>query len=156
MKRELKALAAQIKALKKARAAATKVEAEKARLEQEQLRLAERIAGEEARFVRHGELEGELKLCKKKVKEIKGLTEKLVKEARNQINPAEAKQLILARWQRTLHAIVADYLAQYQREFRAALENLWEKYHQPLHVILGERDAASVELAGYLKELGYE
>lgn len=156
VKRELKALAAQIKALKKARAAATKVEAEKARLEQEQLRLAERIAGEEARFVRHGELEGELKLCKKKVKEIKGLTEKLVKEARNQINPAEAKQLILARWQRTLHAIVADYLAQYQREFRAALENLWEKYHQPLHVILGERDAASVELAGYLKELGYE
>ena len=39
---------------------------------------------------------------------------------------------------------------------RSSLENLWEKYHQPLHSILKERDAASVELAGYLMELGYE
>ena len=38
----------------------------------------------------------------------------------------------------------------------SSLENLWEKYHQPLHSILKERDAASVELAGYLMELGYE
>ena len=29
-------------------------------------------------------------------------------------------------------------------------------YHQPLHSILKERDAASTELAGYLKELEYE
>ena len=29
-------------------------------------------------------------------------------------------------------------------------------YNQPLHSILKERDAASEELAGYLKELGYE
>lgn len=29
-------------------------------------------------------------------------------------------------------------------------------YNQPLHSILKERDATSVELAGYLKELGYE
>ena len=39
---------------------------------------------------------------------------------------------------------------------RSSLENLWEKYHQPLHSILKEQDAASVELAGYLMELGYE
>jgi len=38
----------------------------------------------------------------------------------------------------------------------SSLENLREKYHQPLHSILKERDAASVELAGYLMELGYE
>ena len=35
-------------------------------------------------------------------------------------------------------------------------ENDWEKYHQTLLGILKERDAASVELSGYLKELGYE
>ena len=39
---------------------------------------------------------------------------------------------------------------------RSSLENLREKYHQPLHSILKERDAASVELSGYLMELGYE
>jgi len=47
-------------------------------------------------------------------------------------------------------------LAQYSRTLRSSLENLWEKYHQPLHNIMKEMDAASVELAGYLKELGYE
>lgn len=49
-----------------------------------------------------------------------------------------------------------EYLAQYQRELRAVIENLWEEYNQPLHVILEARDKAIDELAGYLKELGYE
>ena len=68
----------------------------------------------------------------------------------------EAEKLILARWELTLYNTVDEYLAQYSREFRAALENLWVKYEQPLHSILAERDAASKELGGYLKELGYE
>jgi type I restriction enzyme M protein len=129
---------------------------EKERLELRQQRLEERIAGEEARFSRHTELDTELKQCKRVIREIKERKEKLVEEARQRINEAEAKDLILARWQRTLHATVAEYLAQYQREFRAAVENLWQKYHQPLHAILAERDKASAELAGFLKELGYE
>ena len=57
------------------------------------------------------------------------------------ISQGTAKQLILALREST---------------FRSSLENLWEKYHQPLHSILKERDAASVELSGCLKELGYE
>ena len=71
-------------------------------------------------------------------------------------NRVACPQLILARRERTLYATVEEYLAQYSRTLRTSLENLWEKYHQPLHSILKERDAASVELAGYLKELGYE
>lgn len=97
------------------------------------------------RIVRHAELDAELKTCKKVIKEIK---EKLVEEARNKIDGAEAKKLILARWERTLYATVEEYLAQYSRTLRGSLENLWEKYHQPLHSILKERDAASAELAG--------
>ena len=31
-----------------------------------------------------------------------------------------------------------------------------KEYEQPFHEILEQRDAASVELAGCLKELGYE
>ena len=63
---------------------------------------------------------------------------------------------IIARWKKTLHATVEEYLAQYQRELRATIENLREKYNQPLHEILKKRDEANAELAGYLKELGYE
>ncbi|MFZ4802956.1 MAG: type I restriction-modification system subunit M, partial [Chlorobium sp.] len=96
------------------------------------------------------------KACKKIIKEIKERKEKLVEEARNKIDSAEARQLILARWEQTLYATVEEYLAQYSRSLRSSLENLWEKYHQPLHSILKERDAASVELSGYLMELGYE
>ncbi|MEI7696029.1 MAG: N-6 DNA methylase [Chlorobium sp.] len=48
------------------------------------------------------------------------------------------------------------YVYRNRRYLRSSLENLWEKYHQPLHSILKERDAASVKLAGYLMELGYE
>jgi len=105
---------------------------------------------------RHWELENELKQCRKIVKEIKDRKEKLVEEARKKIDEAEAKKLILARWERTLFSKVDDYLIQYNRGLRSKLENLWEKYHQPMHSILKDRDEASAELSGYLKELGYE
>ena len=118
--------------------------------------MSDRIAEQEKRIARHAEREAELKVCKKIIKEIKERKEKLVEEARNKIDSAEARQLILARWERTLYATVEEYLAQYSRTLRSSLENLWEKYHQPLHSILKERDAASVELAGYLKKFGYE
>ena len=101
-------------------------------------------------------MDAELKICKKIIKEIKERKEKLVEEARNKIDSDEARQLILARWERTLYATIEEYLAQYSRAIRLSLENLWEKYHQPLHSILKERYAASIELSGYLKELGYE
>lgn len=156
VKREMKNLASQVKARKKAGESSADMELARERLEKQRVRLEERIEGEEVRFARHAALDAELRQCKQVIREIKERKEKLVEEARQRIGEAEAKQLILARWQRTLHATVADYLAQYQREFRAKVENLWQKYHQPLHAILTERDAASAELAGYLKELGYE
>jgi type I restriction enzyme M protein len=115
-----------------------------------------RIVEEEKRIACHAELDAELKVCKKIIKEIKEKKEKLVEEARKKIDEAEAKKLILARWERTLYATVEEYLAQYSRTLRASLENLWEKYNQPLHCILKKRDEASRELAGYLEELGYE
>jgi hypothetical protein len=114
--------------------------------------LTQRIAKQEKRIARHAELKG----CKKIIKEIKERKDKLGEEAWNKFNNAEAMKLILARRERTLYATVEEYLAQYSRRLRSSLENLWEKYHQPLHSILKERDNASAELAGYLKELGYE
>ena len=156
LERDIKNKEKQVKALKKADEPYKAVENEIVSLKIEVEELTARIAEEEKRIVRHAELDAELKVCKKIIKEIKEKKEKLVEEARKKIDEAEAKKLILARWERTLYATVEEYLAQYSRALRASLENLWEKYDQPLHCILKERDEASRELAGYLKELGYE
>ena len=156
IERDIKNLGKRIKALKNAGEPFKALENEIAALTPQLDALTKHIAEQEKRIARHTELEAELKNCKKIIKEIKERKEKLVEEARNKIDSTEAKQLILARWESTLYVTVEEYLAQYSRTLRSSLENLWEKYHQPLHSILKERDAASVELAGYLKELGYE
>ncbi|MDD2899588.1 MAG: N-6 DNA methylase [Desulfuromonadaceae bacterium] len=154
--RELKNKKKQLLALKKAGESTIQVNEDVIELTIQSQVLEEEIAAEEARFSRHQELEAELKVCKKIIKEIKERKAELVEQARAKIDDAEAKRLILARWQRTLHGTVADYLAQYGRNLRSALDWLWDNYHQPLHSILTERDDASRELAGFLKELGYE
>ena len=154
--REVKNKQKQVKALQKAKGPFNHIEQEIADLLPQLDELTSRIDEEVQRIARHVELEAELKACKAVIKEIKARTEQLVESARLKIDAAEAEKLILARWELTLYNTVDEYLAQYSREFRAALENLWVKYEQPLHSILAERDAASKELDGYLKELGYE
>ena len=154
--RDIKNKERQIKALKKAGDPYKTVEKEIAALTPKASVLKGRIAEEEKRIARHAELEAELRACKKIIKEIKEKKEILVEEARKKIDDKEAKKLILARWERTLYATVKEYLAQYSRTLRSVLENIWEKYHQPLYSILKERDEASKELAGYLRELGYD
>ncbi|NMW21900.1 MAG: N-6 DNA methylase [Chlorobiaceae bacterium] len=156
IERTLKNMMKRVKALKNAGESFKALENEIAALTPQAEALTGRIAEQEKRIARHAELDAELKICKKIIKEIKERKEKLVEEARNKIDSDEARQLILARWERTLYATIEEYLAQYSRAIRLSLENLWEKYHQPLHSILKERYAASVELSGYLKELGYE
>jgi type I restriction enzyme M protein len=101
-------------------------------------------------------MERDLKDNRKKIKEIKDLKEHLVEQARSKISETEAKQLISQRWEATLYTKVNEHLIQYSRNLRTALEKLWDKYDQPLHRILQERDNAAAELSKYLKELGYE
>jgi type I restriction enzyme M protein len=156
IERENKNNQKRVKALKKAGQPFKEIENEIEKLTPKIDSLKNSIVEEEKRIAHHAELDAELKACKKIIKEIKEKKEKLVEEARKNINEAEAKKLILARWERTLYATLEEYLAQYSRTLRSSLENLWGKYHQPLHSILKERDEASKKLAGYLKELGYE
>jgi type I restriction enzyme M protein len=156
IEREIKNGQKRIRALKKAGESYKAIEDEIDAFTPKVDTLNKRIAQEEKRIARHGELEAELKACKKIIKEIKEKKEILVEEARDKIDDEEAKKLILARWERTLYRTVEDYLSQYSRSLRSSLENLWEKYRQPLHIILKKRDEASKELAGYFKELGYE
>jgi len=114
------------------------------------------IEYEENRIVKHAELEEELKACRKKVKEIKDRKQDLVDKAREKITPEEAKELIMARWLRTLQQTVNDYLQAHQRQLLQAVENIWEKYNIPLYFILREREKETQVLNSYLIELGYE
>jgi len=146
----------QIKALKKSGEAHTDLELELGNITSQKSKLDKQIAEQNLRIAKHLEMEKELRESRKKIKEIKDRREQLVNKARSGISEADAKELILARWEKTLHAKFDDYLLQYSRQLRTALENLWEKYDQPLHKTLKERDIAASELAKYLKELGYE
>ena len=110
----------------------------------------------EEKLSRHIEYETKLKEAKKVIKEIKDRKDELVEKAREKITPDEAKELILARWQKVLHTTIMAYVADYQREFLGRIENLWEKYTTTINEILDEREEESVQLNRFLGELGYE
>jgi len=131
-----------------------KSEAEKF-LEQVQ-RLDVLIKANENRFAKHTTLEDELKQCKKIIKEIKDKKQALVDQARLLITPEEAKELILNRWQRTLHQTINGYLQTHQRNLLHSVGNLWDKYTTPLHSILSKREDETKILNTFLIELGYE
>ena len=131
-----------------------KVESEKLKAEVE--RLDEQIAKEENRMAKHTELEEELKLCKRKIKEIKDRKQALVDQARLLITTEEAKELIMQRWLQTLQQTVNDYLQAHQRQLLQAVENVWEKYTTPLNEIVTVRERETELLENYLLELGYE
>lgn len=146
----------QIEALKKSGENYLEVEKElQAHIDAEKYQ-SEILSELEARIAKHLEMEKELKESRKKIKEIKDRTEQLVEQARSKISETEAKELIMQRWEATLYSNVKEHLIQYSRNLRSAIEKLLDKYDQPLHRILQERDNAATELSKYLKELGYE
>lgn len=156
LSKDIKNKTKQIKAHKKSGEAYSEIERALESLQKPEMELKKSIEEQEARISRHLEMEKELKESRKKIKEIKDLKEQLVEQARSKISEAEAKLLILQRWEATLNTKVNEHLIQYSRDLRTSLEKLWDKYDQPLHRILQERDNAAAELSKYLKELGYE
>lgn len=156
LKRDIRNKTKQVKALKKSGEAYDGIERELETLREAGARLERRIEAQNDRIAKHLELEKELKESRRKIKEIKDRKEQLAEKARTEISESQAQKMILARWQDTLYAKVNEHLIQYSRDLRSALEKLWDKYDQPLHRILQERDNAAAELSKYLKELGYE
>jgi type I restriction enzyme M protein len=131
-----------------------KIEAEK--WEKEIKQLNAQIEADENRFVKHAELEEELKQCKKKIKEIKDRKQNLVDLARLSIIPEEAKELILKRWKATIHQTINGYLQTHSSQLLLEVENLHDKYTIPLHSILSDREKETQFLNNFLIELGYE
>lgn len=111
---------------------------------------------ETQRIAKHLAQEQELRDSKRVVKEIQNRKEFLVEKARANIDPHQARAVILQRWHDALFDTVSGYLQQYQRGLRAALENLWDKYDQPLNSLLESRERDTKTLNDFLVELGYE
>jgi type I restriction enzyme M protein len=161
--KEYKLLLKRIKANEKLKVKSEelKVEIEQLKTEAEKLlaelqQLDARIEAEESRIARHNELEEELKLCKRKIKEIKDRKQQLVDQARLLISPDEAKDLILKRWLRTLQQTVNDYLQAHQRQLLLEVEKIRDKYSTTLNNIIDEREKETELLNIFFEELGYE
>ena len=118
--------------------------------------LAEAITNAEAGIQRHVDLENEVKTCATLIRAIEQQKEALVEQAREQITPEEAKQLILHRWLTNLHSTINSYLEVHTRQLQQAVEELHDKYTVTLTDILTERDTYTNELNHYLEELGYD
>ncbi len=126
------------------------------RLHSEAERLIAAISEREARLASHQARADELRRLKAEERSAERQRDALVAQARAKIDAEEARRLILARLQRTLHDGYDAYLRRHRRELVAAVEKLWDKYAVTAADILRERDRAAAELAGFLAELGYE
>ena len=105
---------------------------------------------------RHVDLENEVKSCTTLIRAIEQRKVELVEQAREQITPEEAKELIISRWLNNLTSTINSYLEVHTRSLQQAVEELHDKYTVTLTDILTERDTYTLELNKYLEELGYE
>lgn len=117
--------------------------------------LTEQINAIDVQIANHVALENELKDCRKKIREIEMSKEALADQARERISDEDARRLITQRWLATLHQNIAVYLDAHARDLQQRIETLYDKYSITLNNLLAERDNATKELDGYLKELGY-
>ncbi len=104
----------------------------------------------------HDKFIEELKQLKKETKALEERKTELVEQARQQIEPEQAKNLILNRWEQTLYRTYNAYLKQYLQSFIAAIENLYTKYSVTLKQLEVERNTEKLVLDQFLKELGYD
>lgn len=114
------------------------------------------ISDKEQGIAKHIALENELKECKKQIREIEKSKEALADKAREQISDDDARTLITARWLKTLHDTILQYLEAHARTLQQCVELLYDKYSVTLGMLVSERQQATDELDGYLKELGYK
>ncbi len=98
----------------------------------------------------------EIKALKAEISAMDKRRDELVAAARVKITPAEAEQLIIARWERTLYSTIDGYLKQYLQGFVADVENLHNKYSVTLKNLITDREKETQLLNQYLNELGYE
>ena len=160
IKKEIKTLEKRISAYKKSKDSNAQYEIEQLEREinskKSEMAPYQNIVDElNAKIKTHTDLEEELKECRKTIKAITQRKDKLVEEAREKITDEEAEELIVARWNITLHSIVDAYIEEFARNLQLDIEHIYEKYTVTLKDILSDRDKVTADLNKYLKELGY-
>lgn len=109
----------------------------------------------QSRLAKHKARQDELKALKTGIKATEAEKDALVAAARAKITPDEAKELILARFLKTLLAEYDVRLKAYVTGLIKAVENLHNKYAVTAETIANDRDDATKALGDFLKELGY-
>ena len=155
LKAQKRELAKQQKALDKRSKAGADVTAEQEKCNAEMAALDAQISEKESGISKHVSLENELKDCRKKIREIEVNKEALADKAREQISDDDARRLITARWLKSLHDNINVYLEAHARHLQQCVELIYDKYSVTLSTMIADRDQATEELNGYLKELGY-
>lgn len=133
-----------------------KLETEIEKLETEISPFNEAINADTDSIKKHIALEDELKKCRAEVKELERYKAALVEEARAKITLEEAKELIIKRWERSLHTLIIGYQEIHTRNLIHAIEELYEKYTTTLSDVLSSRETETQLLNNFLIELGYE
>ena len=156
--KEIKTLEKRIGAYRKDgnTAAITKLQNEIAGIKSRITPVTTEIEQAESGIQRHVALENEVKECAALIRAIEQRKEDLVEQAREQITPEEARQLIVNRWLSNLHSTINSYLDAHTRQLQQAVEDLHDKYTVTLTDILTERNTCTRELNRFLEELGYE
>jgi type I restriction enzyme M protein len=134
----------------------SKLETEITKLETEIAPIDEAINADIESIKKHVALEDELKKCRAEVKELERYKADLVEEARAKITVEEAKELIIKRWERSLHTLIIGYQEIHTRNLIHAIEELYEKYTTTLTDVLSSREKETQLLNNFLTELGYE
>jgi type I restriction enzyme M protein len=77
-------------------------------------------------------------------------------KARAELTAAQEHNLVLRLAKNDVAAHLDAYVTAHRAQIIAALESWWDKYAAPLHQIEAERDAATIRLTSFFKDLGYE
>lgn len=142
LKARKKELAREAKALKKTAPAEAKA-------------FENEISKVESLMAKHTSKEDELKTAKQTVKAIELKRDALVEKARDAISDADAEQLILGRWEKTLVNAYENRVGAYQAQLVGRIELLWSKYAVTLQDVHTKRTVAAAKLSAFMKEKGY-
>ncbi|MFY1685006.1 N-6 DNA methylase [Micromonospora sp. WMMD730] len=100
-------------------------------------------------------LKADLTKIRKRQRELKAEFVATLDRARAALTGPREQGLVTGIWHEDLVAHLDGYVAAHRRQVVAALENWWDKYAVSLADIEFQRDAATAQLATYLKELSY-
>jgi len=98
--------------------------------------------------------EKELKKLNRELNSKKKVLEDAVKEKREMLTEAEARELILEKFKEVMDGYLEKYLSAEKKELIKIFENLWDKYKISLEQLTKERDEEIKKLNDFLTKLG--